>query len=134
MTMGMVMAMTVANAQISVRSDGGVRIGTAPEVTGTRAGWKLTFIWDVSGHSNGMWNNEVGYGMVNAYAAVQAACQDVKVRNETISANKSVKSCGNVEFEDVIVKTGIKLSIDAPGEVVFGSGFEMEAGAELEMN
>ena len=72
--------------------------------------------------------------MVNAYAAVQAACQDVKVRNETISANKSVKSCGNVEFEDVIVKTGIKLSIDAPGEVVFGSGFEMEAGAELEMN
>ena len=72
--------------------------------------------------------------MVNAYAAVQAACQDVKVRNETISANKSVKSCGNVEFEDVIVKTGIKLSIDAPGEVVLGSGFEMEAGAELEMN
>lgn len=42
MTMGMVMAMTVANAQINVRSDGGVRIGTAPEVTGTRAGWKLT--------------------------------------------------------------------------------------------
>lgn len=89
---------------------------------------------NVSGHSNGTWNNEVGYGMVNAYAAVQAACQEVRVRNETISADKTVKSCGNIEFEDVIVKTGVKLSIDAPGEVVLGPGFEMEVGAELEMN
>ena len=74
------------------------------------------------------------YGMVNAYAAVQAACQDVKVRNETISTDRTIKSCGNVEFENVIVKAGVKLSIDAPGEVVFGPGFEMEIGAELEMN
>lgn len=67
-------------------------------------------------------------------ANAQINVRDVKVRNETISTDRTIKSCGNVEFENVIVKAGVKLSIDAPGEVVFGPGFEMEIGAELEMN
>ena len=70
----------------------------------------------------------------NAYAAVQAACQEVKLRDETISMDKTVKSCGNVELEDVVVRSGAKLTIDASGEVVFGDGFVMEEGAELRMD
>jgi subtilisin family serine protease len=47
-----------------------------------------------SAHPNGSWNNEVGYGLVDAQAAVQAATCTSSI-NPTISSNKFIRSCNN---------------------------------------
>ncbi len=83
---------------------------------------------------NGTWNSSYGYGLVNAYEAVQTACANVKVQNEVISEDRTVKSCGDLLFENVTIKKGAKLTIEATGNVTFGNGFSLEEGAELQMD
>lgn len=83
---------------------------------------------------NGTWNSSYGYGLVNAYEAVQTACANVKVQNEVISEDRTVKSCGDLLFENVTIKKGAKLTIEATGNVTFGNGFLLEEGAELQMD
>ncbi|MDR2927966.1 MAG: S8 family serine peptidase [Cytophagaceae bacterium] len=88
----------------------------------------------ISGHPNGTWNNQVGYGLVDAYAAVQAACPTlVNFTNRTVTTNTTVTSCGDINVENVTVKNGAKLTLDAPGEVNIGNNFEVEENAEFEI-
>ncbi|MDR2653462.1 MAG: S8 family serine peptidase, partial [Prevotellaceae bacterium] len=48
-----------------------------------------------SAHPNGSWNNETGYGLVDAQAAVQAATCTNSLANQTISANKFARNCNS---------------------------------------
>lgn len=90
---------------------------------------------NASDRQNGTWNSSYGYGLVDAYAAVQAAhCPNLIISNEIISSDRTISHCGDINLENVIIKAGAKLSIETPGEVIFGSDFEMEVGSELEMN
>jgi len=50
-----------------------------------------------------------------------------------ININLIIKSCGNINIKNVEVIDNAKLKLDAPGEVVIESGFEMELGTELEV-
>ncbi|MDR2927172.1 MAG: S8 family serine peptidase [Cytophagaceae bacterium] len=85
-------------------------------------------------HPNGTWNNQVGHGLVNAYAAIQAACPTlVNFTNQTVTTNTTVKSCGDINIENVTVKNGAKLTLDAPGEVNIGNNFEVEEDGEFEI-
>jgi subtilisin family serine protease len=87
-----------------------------------------------SGHPNGTWNNEMGYGLVNAYAAVQAACPVmVNFTNQTVTDDTTVVSCGDINVQNVTVASGAKLTLNAAGETLIESDFEVQSGSELEI-
>jgi subtilisin family serine protease len=89
-----------------------------------------------SGHPNGTWNNEMGYGLVDAYAAVRAACATpvVNFTNQNITTNTTVtNNCGDINVQNVNVQNGAKLTIDAGGEVTINGDFEVQLGSELEI-
>jgi subtilisin family serine protease len=83
------------------------------------------------------WNNQVGYGLVNAYAAVQkaTACATTTVNftNQIVTTNTTVTSCGNINVQNVKVQNGAKLILDAWGEVNIISDFEVDLGSEFEI-
>jgi len=85
-----------------------------------------------SGRANGTWNNQVGYGLVNAYAAVQAACPNT-FTNQTVIADKIVTACTNLSVQNVTVSNGAKLKLEAPGEIIINGDFEIQLGSELEI-
>jgi subtilisin family serine protease len=85
-------------------------------------------------HPNGTWSNEMGYGLVNAYAAVQAAgCQPVNFTNQTVTTNTTVTSCSDINIQNVKVQNGAKLTLEAAGEVNIISDFEVDSGSEVEI-
>ncbi|MDR1370840.1 MAG: S8 family serine peptidase [Dysgonamonadaceae bacterium] len=88
-----------------------------------------------SGHPNGTWNNEMGYGLVNAYAAVQAAassCVDNFI-NQTVSTNQTVVGCDDLTVQNVTVTNNAQLKLEASGEVTINGLFEVQSGSVLEI-
>jgi subtilisin family serine protease len=85
-----------------------------------------------SGYPNGAWNNEMGYGLVDAYAAVQLAECIKLVENQTITSNTTISGC-DIFVKNVTVANGAKLTLDATGETLIESDFEMQSGSELEI-
>ena len=79
--------------------------------------------------------NQMGYGRVNAFAAVQAAKAQCNVNffNEIVTTNTTVTSCGDINVQNVKVKNGAKLILDAVGEVNIISDFEVDLGSEFEI-
>ena len=87
-----------------------------------------------AGHPNGTWNDQMGYGLVDAYAAVQAACPTVvNFTNQTVTSDTTVVSCGDINVRNVTVTNGARLTLDAACEVNIISDFEVESGSELEI-
>ena len=106
-----------------------------------------------SGRPNGTWNNQMGYGLVNAYAAVQAACPttsfttptisttqtvtggNINVRNVTVTsgATLTIKAVCDINVQGVTVKNNSKLILDAGGEVNIISDFDVQLGSEFEI-
>ncbi|MDR2962687.1 MAG: S8 family serine peptidase [Bacteroidales bacterium] len=80
---------------------------------------------------NGTWNNQMGYGLVNAYAAVQKSQCTVNLFSQTITANRTVTSCGDINVQDVTVKSGATLILDADASTRINGGFKVELGAGL---
>ena len=87
---------------------------------------------NTSDRYNGVWNEKYGYGLVDAYTAVKTACPVTEYAYKTITKNTDIRGC-RVEIHDVLVKKGAKLTVNATKSVIFGSGFKMEDGAELEV-
>jgi subtilisin family serine protease len=88
-----------------------------------------------SGHPNGTWNNQMGYGLVDAYAAVQAAassCVD-NFTNQTVSTNTTVVGCDDLTVQNVTVTNNAQLKLEAPGEVTINGLFEVQSGSVLEI-
>ena len=88
------------------------------------------------------WNNQMGYGLVNAYAAVQkaVACPTTTVNFKgtvtnpiVVTTNRTVISCGDINVQYVKVQSGAKLILDAAGKVNIISDFKVEPNAELEI-
>jgi subtilisin family serine protease len=83
-------------------------------------------------HPNGTWNNEMGYGLVDAYAAVQAAeCQTVSFTNQTVTTNTTVTGC-DINVQNVTVTSGAKLTLDATSETTL-SNVEVQLGSQLDI-
>ena len=85
-------------------------------------------------YTNGK-SNQMGYGRINAYAAVQAAQPQCTVNlfNQIVTTNTTITSCGDINVQNVKVQNGAKLILDAAGEVNIISDFEVDLGSELEI-
>ena len=92
-------------------------------------------------HPNGGWNIRVGYGLVDAYAAVMAA--KVKYIQNQVYANGSMivetypeivvgySVTENQPYGNVVLEAGSNVSFIAQGQVVLKSGFHAKAGSEM---
>ncbi|MGP1463778.1 S8 family serine peptidase [Tannerella sp.] len=83
-------------------------------------------------HPNGTWNREVGYGLVDAEAAVQAAnCVNSLANN--ISSNRFARSCrSSFTLRNVTVSNRAKLTVKSPETSVNGT-FEVNSGCCFEI-
>jgi subtilisin family serine protease len=90
-----------------------------------------------SGRPNGTWNNEMGYGLVDAYAAVQAACATlpsvVNFTNQTVNATTNVNSCGNINIQNTTVTSTGALNVRAGGTITINPPFNAAAGSLLKI-
>jgi subtilisin family serine protease len=90
-----------------------------------------------AGHPDGAWNNEMGYGLVDAYEAVQLASCIRYVHDQTITSNTTVMGCDinvwNVSVTPTTSTPNPKLTLDSSGDTVIESNFEVQLGAELEI-
>ena len=53
--------------------------------------------------------------------------------NQTVTTNTTVRSCGDINVQNVKVQNGAKLILDAAGDVIIDGEFEVELGSELEI-
>jgi len=88
---------------------------------------------------NGTWNDQLGYGIVDAYAAIQAVCPPIVNFTGTattpiiVTSNTTKVSCGDINVQYVKVQNGAKLILDAAGEVNIISDFDVQLGSEFEI-
>jgi subtilisin family serine protease len=89
-----------------------------------------------SAHPDGSWNNEVGYGLVDAQAAVQAAtCKNGNTMIQTMSSNQFVRSCNDTFYIPgaVEVKNNAKLTIKAKEASINYGEFVVQSGSRFEI-
>ncbi len=83
-------------------------------------------------HPYGTWNNQVGHGLINAYAAIEAICPTVNFTNRTVNSNQTVTGC-NIYVQNVTVNGSAKLTLDADYMTTIERDFEVKLGTELEI-
>jgi hypothetical protein len=86
-----------------------------------------------TGRSNGTWNNEMGYGLADAYAAVQLASCIRVITDQTITTATTVTGC-DINVRNVTVTSNAKLTLDANDETIINGPFEVVSGSQLEIN
>lgn len=88
----------------------------------------------VSGHPNGTWNNEMGYGQINAFAAVSSVSGDIVVFNDkTVSSNQTVAGW-IIQSQNVTVTNGAKLTFSAGQSTTINMPFTVNSGSQLEIS
>ena len=86
-----------------------------------------------TGRTNGTWNSSYGYGLVDAYAAIQAAaCFTTDFSNHVVTADTMVEGC-IINVQNVNVQSGAKLTLDAREMTTINGPFEVKPGAGLEV-
>ncbi len=90
---------------------------------------------NVAGRPNGTWNLEVGYGMLDLYAAVLKAqnCSTSTIANQQITTNVSYEDCF-IEVNNTHVHTGGRLELDATYRVGINENFSVELGSSLDIS
>lgn len=93
--------------------------------------------------SDGMWSRELGYGVLNAYAAVKEALRYQTVatcstptlyfNNQTVTTSQTITNCNNISVQNVTINTNKKLILDAVNETSITKDFNVPIGAELEI-
>ncbi len=89
-------------------------------------------------HKNGTWNNEMGYGLVDATAAVEFAkktAETTYIRNQTFDRSTQIEYYydKNIELENVVVESGGRLEIDKDNAVLLKSSVWVMKGGELKI-
>lgn len=78
---------------------------------------------------NGLWDNQMGYGLINAYEAVSKARTCWKyLHNVTINTNRTETGCV-IDVQDAIVRSGTTLDLQATDKIIINGSFIIEAGA-----
>jgi subtilisin family serine protease len=86
-----------------------------------------------AGRGNGTWHNEMGYGLIDANAALlKAFCQTTTINNNTYNSNSTINGC-KVILNNVKVQNGAKLTVNANQDVTVNPEFEVTLGSELQI-
>lgn len=94
-----------------------------------------------NGYPNGKWHNEMGYGLVDAYAAVLAA-QPKYIQNQVYQSGQELYEYAteitagyavtdNKPYGNVIFESGSDITFRAMSRVVLKPGFHAKAGSKL---
>lgn len=85
-----------------------------------------------TGRSNGTWNNQMGYGLIDAYAALEYVvdCPTVYVQNQTINSDVSKFGC-KIEATNVTIQNNSDVIFDAIEETTINGPFEVKLGSTL---
>jgi subtilisin family serine protease len=87
-----------------------------------------------SGRPNGTWNNEMGYGLVDAFAALNAAsCNAVNFDNQTVTSNAIVSGC-EIYSTNVTVSNNAQLKMTGTKKVEITYPFIVDSGCQLEIS
>ncbi len=85
-----------------------------------------------SGRSNGTWHQEMGYGLVDAYAAIQAADCPTTFIAGTISTDVSYFDC-KIEVVNATIQNNADVVFDAEEYTIIDGTFEVQTGSTLEV-
>ncbi len=85
-----------------------------------------------SGRPNGTWNNQMGYGLVNAYAALNSVCPVVTFYDQTVTTDCTVQGC-RVETKNITVSNGAKLTIIGATNVTSFATLKVDSGCKFEI-
>ena len=113
----------------------GLEVRNIIESTARKINYNNAYVYQTTvGRPNGTWNNEMGYGLVDAFAAVQAVPLCVNdYTSQTVTTNTTINGCTNLNVQNVTVTNNALLKLDAPGDIVITGPFEVQAGSSLQV-
>lgn len=87
-----------------------------------------------TGRPNGTWNNEMGYGLLDAFNAIfqLLPCPITNISNQTVNNNQTITGCV-INTQNVTVQNNAKLTLDATLQTVITGPFVIQQGARLEV-
>lgn len=91
-----------------------------------------TYNYNYPNRPNGIWNNEVGYGLINANDAVATVfCSETKLHNQTFNGTQSFANC-KILSNNSIVRTG-KTTYTVIKKALLNNNFEVKSDAQFEI-
>lgn len=88
----------------------------------------------IPGRPNGSWIKYVGYGLVDAGAAVQSAVCDHIIENTNYSSDVTISDCSSIEMDNVTVEGYTRLEINNVADVSISGPFEVEYRGKFHIN
>lgn len=88
-----------------------------------------------TGRPNGTWNNEMGYGLVDAFASVQAAmCPGITtISNVTYTTNTTISDC-QINVTNSSITNNSTVVFNGSFRVIINGPFEVQSGSSLTVN
>lgn len=90
---------------------------------------------NISTRPNGTWNIQSGYGLLDAYAAVLAAHnelnQDIYVSDVNITYSDQYKSYRSIYGSDISIANNAEVTFEASNGIEFEESFTVESGCEF---
>lgn len=85
------------------------------------------------GRPNGTWNNEMGYGLVNAEAAVNLAAtyNTTTLRDRIFNDDINLTGCDNIQMQNCQITNAANITIDVQGSISIIGTFNAELGTIL---
>jgi subtilisin family serine protease len=85
-----------------------------------------------TGRSNGTWHEEVGYGLVDAGAAVHKAVCQYSITNTTYNSDVNISDCtGTVTLEGVSISNDVNFTVKNVSGVLIEGTFKTKLGTTL---
>ena len=105
---------------------------TGPFTVSPSTGNSTTVTYTEASTSNGTLKAKVG-GMEVAAKTIMPCAANINFTNQTVTTNTTITSCGDIYIENVTVTNNAKLTIETPGNIIFGGGFGCTDGATYEI-
>lgn len=89
---------------------------------------------NTSGHPYGSWNNETGYGLVDAFSALNYCAEPVIIADKVITSYTKIERCGPVYLNNISIMESGQLEVSTHGDVTIQGDFECVSGGTMEIN
>lgn len=83
--------------------------------------------------TNGSWNNEMGYGLLDVNAAIESACPLQSIMNQTVTSDTHIDGC-RINLQNIVVQGNANLAINSGLYTLINGTFEVQTGAEFSIN